>query len=91
MIAAFPDDYPSPPQFAPLRLAYALPLVSFIIHKGDPNRLAREMFGDLVPEWPPYSNGTIQARLTVKGPVITTSDREERCAFWRSLGSLIPY
>jgi hypothetical protein len=93
MIASFPDNFPSPPEAAPLRLAYATPMVSFIIHKGDPNVLPKEMFGDLAPYWPPYSSG-VQARLTIEGPKISGSNdlgREDRCAFWRSLGSVIPY
>jgi hypothetical protein len=40
-----------------LRHICALPLVFLITHKGDPNRLPREMLGDLAPEWPSYSNG----------------------------------
>ena len=94
LIASFPDDFPSPPEASPLRLLYGLPLVSFIIYKGDPNRLPQETVGEIAPEWPPYSQGGVQARLTVKGAVISAADelgREERCAFWRSLGSLIPY
>jgi hypothetical protein len=91
-MASFPDDYPSPPEAAPLRLAYAIPLVSFIVH-GDPNFLPQMMMGSQAPVWPAYSSGK-QARFTVDGPIIGGSDdlgREERCTFWRSLGTLIPY
>jgi hypothetical protein len=93
MIAIFPDDFPSPPQAAPLRLVYDTPMISFIIHDGDPNILPKEMFGELAPYWPPYSSG-LQAQLTMKGPKISGSNdlgREDRCAFWRSVGSVIPY
>jgi hypothetical protein len=93
LIASFPDDFPSPPQAARLRLIYGLPMISFIVH-GDPNKLPMEMFGELAPYWPPYSRGGVQAKITVQGPKIGSSDelgREERCAFWRSLASVIPY
>jgi hypothetical protein len=80
-------------KIAPLRLAYALPLVSFIVNKGDVNKLAYDMFG-LLFNWPPYSQEGYQARLTIQGPLISHSNdlgREDRCAFWRSLAGLIPY
>ena len=48
------------------------------------------MLGDLESERPPYSSG-VQAKLTIHGPVTSTSEREESCPFWRSLGGLIPY
>jgi len=93
MVAIFPDDYPSPAKMAPLRFAYALPLVSFIVY-GDPNILPKQMFGPMAPHWPPYYPGGVEAILTVRGPVIGSSNedgKEERCAFWRGLGSIIPY
>jgi hypothetical protein len=92
LIASFPDDFPSPPETEPLRLTYALPMVSFIVY-GDPNVLQQVGTGGNAPTWPPYSTGQ-QTRFTVEGPQPGgTNDlgREERCAFWRSLGSLIPY
>jgi hypothetical protein len=92
LIASFPDDFASPPEIEPLRLAYALPMVSFIVH-GDPNFLPQKMMGEMAPVWPVYSKG-LQARFTANGPKVGGSNdlgREERCAFWRSLGSLIPY
>ena len=94
LIAVFPDNFPSPPEAAILRLLYALPLVSFIVHNGDPNILPNQRFGDLAPKWPPYSEGGLQARITLQGPTISSADdfgREGRCAFWRGLGSVIPY
>jgi len=93
IIAIFPDNFPSPAKLAPLRFAYALPLVSFVVY-GDPNTLPKMMFGEMAPTWPPYYPGGVEAVLTVLGPVLASSNengREERCAFWRSLGSLIPY
>ena len=37
--------------------------------------LPREMLGDLAPEWLPYSNVGVQAKLTIYGPVMSTWER----------------
>ena len=91
--AFFPDDFPTPPEMAPFLRPYAELLISFIIHDGDPI-LLKQIGGNNTSVWLPFSPGGSQAKFTVVGLKVLGSDdsgREERCTFWRSLGSLIPY
>ena len=77
-----------------MKVAFSLPMVSFITHAGDVNFLARAMLGDQAVLWTPYSQGGLQFEFTLQGVGMSGPDnlgREERCAFWRSLGSIMPY
>jgi hypothetical protein len=93
LIAEFPDNFPSPAELAPLRTLFAASVVSFVL-TGDPNVLLAEALGPTAPTWTPYSDGQLQFVFNTSGAAMSPPDnlgREERCAFWRGLGSIIPY
>jgi hypothetical protein len=91
LIAEFPENFPSPPELEPLCPAFALPLVSFIIHDGDPNYLPMIILGENASVWTPYSQGELQFKFTAQGSEMLGSDDLGRCAFWRSIGNIVPY
>ena len=93
MIAEFPDNFSSPSELAPLRAIFAASVVSFVL-SGDPNVLLGIELGPTTPKWTPYSDGHLQFVFNTSGAAMSGPDnlgREERCAFWRNLGSIMPY
>jgi hypothetical protein len=92
-IAEFPDNFPSPVQLVPLLSLYAASVVSFIL-AGNPNVLLAAALGPTAPTWTPYSDGQLQFVFNSSGAAMSGLDnlgREQRCASWRSLGSIMPY
>ena len=93
LIAEFPDKFPSPPELEPLLVQYALRLVSFVVYNGDPNILPG-MMNAMASEWKPYSQGKLQFKFTLQGAEMSGPNdlgREDRCAFWASIGMIVPY
>jgi hypothetical protein len=93
VLAEFPDNFPSPADLAPLLSLYAASVVSFVL-TGDPNVLLAKTLGAMAPTWTPYSDGQLQFVFNTSGAAMSGPDnlgREQRCAFWRSLGSIMPY
>lgn len=91
--AEFPDNFPSPAELAPLLSLYAASVVSFVL-TGDPNVLLAAALGPTAPTWTPYSDGQLQFVFNTSGGAMSGPDnlgREQQCAFWRSLGSIMPY